>query len=242
MYELVICAGTDGIDWLRKIEREVCGGGNAVTACSLSGKRACLCIGADRRSAVKVKKLAEKALNLILLGEIKSMYIGKRINRLHICSSSRMLLVHALARFDCEAEEGMLRESMEIGKIFDLDGFRHFRMRDFYSRWDEICELACRHGDFLSDESAFGDLIRFLVDSGKRRGARAEVYRMGGKYRLIERTPDTDTEERMYDELDALICRLIDFAPSETILGGFGNDADYKKLSSIFDVSCNILR
>lgn len=241
MYEMVIGAGTDYLGWLKKIESEVNSCGiTAVTVCAVGKNKAYLNIGSESNIS-GIRKLVAKSVENIILGEIKTNYIARKINTIRICSFARNILIHALAGFDRDTEKDMLDHKLYIGKQFDLDGFRHFRMNELYSRWDEMCSLAGRHSEFLRNEETLYDLIRYLVDSEKKKGARAEVYRLGGKYRLVE-TSKAGREERIFEKFDDLIYRLIDFAPYETVLSGFEFDEKYRKLSNIFDTTFNILQ
>ena len=243
MYEMEIGVGPSAVDWLKKIERDVRKSGiTAVAVCVAEDRRAHLCIGTSGKSADPVKKLAAKSVRNILLCDVKRRYIGKRLRRLKLGASARNLLVHALTVFDRETEDEMLCEILHIGKVFDLDGFRHFRMRELYSRWDEMCELAGRHDDYLRDEETLYDLLKYLVNAERRSGAKAEVYRLEDKYRLIETSSGDGREEKIFDRFDDLICRLIDFAPGETLISGFEYDDKYRKLSNIFGARVNILQ
>ncbi len=240
---MVISVAENRLGWLEKIDGGVRSAKNiaAAGACAVAKGTAYLCIGADDRSSKVLRRLVRREIGEIFLCDVKSGYIEKRLCGIKLGDCAKRLLVHALTGFDREEEEDMLRDRLTVGRRFDIDGFCRFRMREFYLRWDEMCSLARRHGDFLADEDTFRDLIRFLVDAGKRKGTRAEVYRLGGKFRLVEKNGGTETETT-YDGLDDLVCRLIDFAPYETLLLGFKYDADYKKLSDIFDAKCDFLR
>lgn len=241
MYEMMIGAGADYLGWLKKIESDINSCGiTAVTVCSVGKNKAYLNIGAESNIS-GIRKLIVKSVENIILNEIKTNYIARKINTIKICSFARNILIHALAGFDRDTEKVILDNKLHIGKQFDLDGFRYFRMSELYSRWDEMCSLAGRHSEFLRNEDTLYDLIRYLVDSEKKKGARAEVYRFGGKYRLVE-TSKSGREERIFEKFDDLICRLIDFAPYETILSGFEFDDKYRKLSNIFDATFNILQ
>ena len=241
MYELVISADAASFDWLGRIERDVCRDAEAVSACTMERDTAYLCIGAEKKAAHAVRKRVVRAIGKILLGDVKRAFIRRRIGDIKVSRQSRELLVHALTRFDRETEEDMLGECLTVGRRLDIEGFRLFRMRKVHSRWEEMCELARTHGGYLADEKTFYDLLRFLVDSGKNDEARAEVYRFNGKYRSVETHPDGEREEKVYEGFIELLCGMIDLSPSQIALGGFGYDADYRRLGSIFDVHCNIL-
>ncbi len=240
MYELLITSGADCFGWLEKIESDVCRSCTAVSAVESRGHRAYLCIGAERRIAGVVRRLAARSLGEIFLTDVKRGYIERRIRRMRLPALSRSMLVHALAGFDRESEKGILCGSLRPGRVFDIDGFRMFRMGELYERWNEMCELAGRHGEFLADERTFFELIRFLVESGRRAGSRAEVYRIGGKYRLVETCSECAREEFVLDGFDELVCRLIDFAPAVTVVSGFDRGEDFRRLGRIFDIRHNI--
>lgn len=201
-----------------------------------------MCIGADDRSSKVLRRLVRREIGEIFLCDVKSGYIEKRLCGIKLGDCAKRLLVHALTGFDREEEEDMLRDRLTVGRRFDIDGFCRFRMREFYLRWDEMCSLARRHGDFLADEDTFRDLIRFLVDAGKRKGTRAEVYRLGGKFRLVERNGGTETETT-YDGLDDLVCRLIVSLRMKRCCSGSSttriikNSATYSTRNAIFCVS-----
>lgn len=239
MYELTITADADEIGWLEKIESDVCRRSDAVSALESCGDRAYLSIGAERRSAKLIRRLAARSVCEIILTDVKRRYIDRHIRGLRLSALYRDMLSHALAGFDKDAEREILGGILHPSRLFDMDGFRMFRMSELYGRWDDMCALAGRHGEFLADERTFCDLIKFLIESGRQAGARAEVYRIGGKYRLVELQSGRVREELIFDGFDGLVCRLIDFAPSETVLSGFGKDEDYRRLGRIFDVRNN---
>ena len=243
MYETIISVNNAHIGWLEELNLRISEdlGGKAVTACSVKKDFAFLCVGADGKRSVLVRKCLENAISALILGTLKYEYVDKNLGGVRLPVASRKLLCHALAGFDRETEEEIVREILTVGKTFSLDGFYRFRMGELISRWSEICKLAKEHGAYLSDEDTMNELLRFLIDASRTK-SRAEVFRLGGKYRLVEYLRDGSSGEAVFDAFDDLLCRLIDLAPSETILNGFDYDATFKTLNTIFDAKCNILR
>lgn len=242
MYETVISVGVKRIDWLKEIDLRIKAASNSdiVTACSAEKRFAYLCIGADGKAEKKAAAIVKRALTELFLGREKKNYLTAGVEKLKISSGSRKLLVHALTGFDREAEEKLMRNSLRFRRFFDIDGFLSFRMKEFYARWKEMCDLAGQHGSFLLNEDTFNDLLRFLIDASKRRDSRAEVIRVDGRYRLVEKRGNERAEEKYFDAFDDLLCGLIDFAPCETVLKGFDYDSDYRRLNNIFDARCDI--
>ena len=242
MYETVISVGVKHVDWLKETERRIRSVTDSETVTALCAEKrfAYLCIGADGKAEKRTAATVKRVLTDLFLEREKIGFLTKGVEKLKISSLSKKLLVHALTGFDREAEEKMMKNSLRVRKFFDIDGFRFFRMREFYSRWKEMCDLAGQHGAFLLNEDTFNDLLKFLIESSKKSGSRAEVSRLDGRYRLVEKREDARTVEKYFDAFDDLICGLIDFAPCETILRGFDFDADYRKLNNIFDATCDI--
>lgn len=243
MYETIISAGSAHINWLEELNERISEalGGKAVTACTIKKDVAFLCVGADGKKSAIVRKSVENAVAALMLGRVKYEYVGAHLGEVRLPTASRKLLCHALAGFDRETEDEIIREILTVGKTFSLDGFYRFRMGELISRWSEICKLANEHGAYLTDEETMNELLRFLIDASRTK-SRAEVFRLGGKYRLVEYLRDGSSGEAVFDAFDDLLCRLIDLAPSETILNGFDYDAAFITLNTIFDAKCNILR
>ena len=242
MYETVISIGVKRVDWLKETERRIktAVGSGAVTALGAEKSFAYLCIGADGKAEKSTAAAVKRAVTDLFLEREKKEYLSKGVEKLKIASRSKKLLVHALTGFDREAEEKMMKNSLRYRKFLDIDGFRYFRMREFYARWKEMSDLAWQHGSFLLNEDTFNDLLKFLIESNKKNDSRAEVIRANGKYRLVEKRGGIFSAEKYYDAFDDLMCGLIDFAPCETVLKGFDFDADYLKLNNIFDATCDI--
>lgn len=242
MYETIISINNEHIEWLEELSRRIADdlGGKAVTACTVKKNHSCLCVGADNKRAALVRKTVEHAVTALLLGRAKYDYVNANLGTIRLPQKSRKLLCHALTGFDRETEEEIMKSILSVGKVFAVDGFYRFRMGELTSRWDEICKLAKEHGAYLSDEETMNELLRFLIDASRTK-SRAEVFRLGGKYRLVEFF-DGGTGEAVFDAFDDLLCRLIDIAPSETILNGFDYDASFITLNTIFDAKSNILR
>ncbi len=242
MYETVISVGVQRIDWLKETDTMIRSSSDPeiVTACSAEKRFAYLCVGADGRAEKRAAALVKRALTELFLGREKKSFLSAGVEKLRIAPQSRKLLVHALTGFDRDVEERMMKERLRFRRFFDIDGFRSFRMREFYVRWKEMCDLAGQHGSFLLNENTFNDLLRFLIDASKKRDSRALVIRSDGRYRLVEKRGNALAEEKTFDVFEDLLCGLIDFAPCETVLKGFDYDEDYRRLNNIFDVTCDI--
>lgn len=246
MYETVIGANIDHVDRLEYVSAAlgVTAGGKVVTAFKVGNGYATLCVGADGRSSAEVRKCIRGAVVGLFTEKVKFEYIGSRLASAgrRLPEGAARLLAHALTGFDRDTEEEIVSEKLPTGRRLCLDGLETFRLGELHSRWNEMCSLASEHAGYLEDDSTMNELLRFFMDAGKSCGSRAEVFRAEGGYRLVEHTRDGRTGETVFNAFDDLLCRLIDIAPSETILNGFEYDACYIRLNTIFDAKSKFLR
>ncbi len=244
MYEITLSVQTENIDWLEEAGRRVSEtfGSAAVTACDIGERRSLLSVGCDDRMRRPLEAGLKTIIADLCLGKIKYGYIEKGIRRAGLAAEKRTLLCHALCVFEREAEREILLRDLEIGTYFDINGFYYFRMGELISRWSDICALAAEHISYLSDEGTLNELLRFLVGAGAQSDCRAEIFLINGRFRLVEHTRGQVTAEHLYDRFEELLCRLIDIAPCETVLSGFGYGSPFRTLAAIFDVKRDILR
>lgn len=244
MYETVIIVDNKHLRWLDELASLINEklGDSAVTACKIGGRCSYISVGADGRRTGQVAAGVASSLISLILGRMKYDFISERIRSLRCPDASIKLLCHALTGFDRETEEEMVAETLPSGKILDLEGYRNFRMSELVSRWMEICRLATEHSAYLCDEETMNELLRFLIDAGRSDGSRAEIFKLGGKYRIVEHRRDGESGEKIFETFDDMLCHLIDIAPCETVVSGFEYDDKFRRLHSIFDVKCNNLR
>lgn len=244
MYEITLSAESKNINWLEEVGLRIgeTFGEKVVTACSIGQNRSELCVGCDDDFRRTVDVGLKAIIANLFLGRIKYEYISDEMRTLRLSDARKKLLCHALVGFDRETEQEMISDEIEVGSYFDINGFYLFRMRELLSRWSDICKLANEHVAYLSDDETMNELIRFLVGAGKCLDCRAEIFCIGGKYRLVEHTRGGMIGEHLFDSFEELLCRLIDISPCETVLSGFEYGASFKTLVAIFDVKRDILR
>lgn len=244
MYEITLSAESKNIVWLEEIGLRIAEtfGKGVVTACSIGQTHSVLCVGCDE----SVRRSVDAGLKIIIidffLSKVKYDYIEKRIRGIRLSGGQKKLLCHALTGFDRETEQEIIADEVTVGQYFDFNGFYSFRMGELFTRWSDICKLASEHSSYLSDDETMNELIRFLVGAGKNSESRAEIFSVGGKYRLIEHTRGGVIAEHLYDSFEDLLCRLIDISPCETVLSGFEYGSPFRTLAAIFDVKRDILR
>ncbi|MBQ7227471.1 MAG: hypothetical protein IJX05_03650 [Clostridia bacterium] len=237
MYEAIISAKNNRLSWLNEIESELKDNlkGGAVTALITYSSTSFLSVGGEKTLGKRIGKQIRKAIVNLILGSIKREYVYKKIERLKLPETSLKLLSHALTNFDRYTEEQIILAEVPKGRRIDMDGFCNFRMNELYDRWLDVCGLAIRHSPFLYNEDTMDELLHFLVEAGRAPHRSAEIFKLGDKYRIVEYHLGVDVGERVYDEFDEMLCRLIDFSPCETVVCGFNNDKYFKRLNSIFD-------
>ncbi len=240
MYETVINADNKHIEWLEELSSTLGEklNGKAVTSVSMGRNVSCLGIGGDGRYSKYISREIRNAVVALFTGTIKREFISRRLENIRLATAPKKLLCHAMTAFDRATESEIICENLKVGKVLSLEGMRTFRLNEVEERWTEICRMATEHASYLTDDETLNDLLRYLIEAACENECRAEIFKLGGKYRMVVHEEGTSVE-KIFDAFDDLLCRLIDYAPSETVVSGFDYDESFMKLHAIFDVKCN---
>lgn len=240
MYETVISADNKHIEWLEELSRTLGEKlkGRAVTSVSMGRNVSRLGIGGDGRYSRSISRDVEQAVVALLTGTVKREYISGRLESVVLPPVQKKLLCHAMTAFDRATESEIICENLTMGKTLNIEGLLIFRFGEVEERWAEICRMATEHASYLADDETLNELLRYLIEAACESERRAEIFKLGGKYRMVVYDRGSSVE-KVFDVFDDMLCRLIDYAPSETIVSGFDYDESFMKLHAIFDVKCN---
>ena len=194
-----------------------------------------VCFGAEQRNKNKIISTVKECLVKVYLTVIKKEYMEKHLRIFHASKVSQLLLLNTLVAFDRVSEDSLLRDELELGTNFNIDGFFNFRMTELKNRWRDVCKLASEHSEYLSSEDTVNELLKFLITAVNSKVSKAEIRQDGNSIEVVEYASETP-QLITFDDYEQLMLYLIDTAPKKIIIKGYLKNKYYReRISHIFD-------
>ena len=238
MFEIRLTVKAENAGWIQDKEEYIKSfverAGGFFDCCNAFGSRE-MTLSCDNRKKESVVKEIKSLLSDVYCNELKRSYFLSRLRLPMLKGLSKEILIRTLIAFDRERDAELVESRIRLEKVFSVDGFYYFRLRELNDRWREIAELTEANVMLLYDESALNLLLKFLLSAVAPKYDTVRILQKAGGY-LIKASYVPVVPDKLLTAGELLLS-LVDIAPMEIVLENKITDCSLlMKLSDIFDV------
>ena len=211
-----------------------------VLAKSENAHRTSISVACLKEHKNDVIALIKESIVMTVLCQIKFEYLTKAMKNIRLNEEAYEILLASLVAFDRETESEMVDKNLCLNEKIALDGLFNFRLVELKKRWDDIALLARNNANYLNNDEALCELLRFLLSAISPKIMRLDIFEGEGYegHYCVKGDYQGGGFEYKINCANQLLLYLINVAPLEVNLHGrFSDKKLLKRLTNIFETS-----
>lgn len=242
MWELSISVSTKNLDvakFLYQTIKKQTASLGAVVTCYEQFDQIFVLIACPKENQGRVRIIVERTIIKAICNFFKEDFLTENLHLPMHEDISFCAFKKALINFDKETDFYIISKNLELDKNLHLDSFYNFKLKPLREKWSELINLANENSDYLVNNDAFFDLLKFLIDNLEICEEEIDVFEKDDGYFI---KPQTDLESFECENLsnEGLVSSLIELSPKRInfFCDHENNTAGF--LSKIFEERLNV--